>query len=44
MLLEDGELDRFGDLRLRLSVNGQERQNALVAGDMLYRPLRPYSR
>ena len=30
---------RFGDLRLRLSVNGEERQNALVAGDMLYRPL-----
>ena len=39
VLLEDGELNRFGDLRLRLSVNGQERQNALVAGDMLYRPL-----
>lgn len=39
VLLEDGELGRFGDLRLRLTVNGQERQNALVAGDMLYRPL-----
>ena len=39
VLLDDAELARFGDLRLRLSVNGQERQNALVAGDMLYRPL-----
>ena len=39
VLLEDGELSRFGDLRLRLSVGGQERQNALVEGDMLYRPL-----
>ena len=39
MLLDADELKRFGDLRLRLSVNGQERQNALVEGDMLYRPL-----
>ena len=39
VLLEDGELARFPDLRLRLTVNGQARQNALVAGDMLYRPL-----
>ena len=39
VLLDDGDLTRFGELRLRLSVNGQERQNALVAGDMLYRPL-----
>ncbi|OBK48927.1 fumarylacetoacetate hydrolase family protein [Mycobacterium sp. 1081908.1] len=39
VLLTADELKRFGDLRLRLSVNGQERQNALVAGDMLYRPL-----
>ncbi|OBA74199.1 fumarylacetoacetase [Mycobacterium sp. 1554424.7] len=39
VLLTADELDRFGDLRLRLSVNGQERQNALVEGDMLYRPL-----
>jgi 2-keto-4-pentenoate hydratase/2-oxohepta-3-ene-1,7-dioic acid hydratase in catechol pathway len=39
VLLEDGELNRFGDLRLRLRVNGEERQNAVVAGDMLYRPL-----
>ena len=39
VLLESGELSRFGDLRLRLSVNGEVRQNAVVAGDMLYRPL-----
>lgn len=39
VLLTADELTRFGDLRLRLSVNGQERQNALVDGDMLYRPL-----
>ncbi len=39
VLLDAGELARFGDLRLRLSVNGEERQNALVEGDMLYRPL-----
>ncbi len=39
VLLTADELKRFGDLRLRLSVNGQERQNALVEGDMLYRPL-----
>lgn len=39
VLLDGPELTRFGDLRLRLSVNGEERQNAVVAGDMLYRPL-----
>lgn len=39
VLLEPGELDRFADLRLRLTVNGVERQNALVGGDMLYPPL-----
>lgn len=39
VLLTAGELKRFGDLRLRLRVNGQERQNALVDPDMLYRPL-----
>jgi 2-keto-4-pentenoate hydratase/2-oxohepta-3-ene-1,7-dioic acid hydratase in catechol pathway len=39
VLLSADELRRFGDLRLRLSVNGDERQNALVQGDMLYRPL-----
>ncbi|MDO3401390.1 fumarylacetoacetate hydrolase family protein [Mycolicibacterium neoaurum] len=39
VLLDANEIGRFGDLRLRLSVNGEERQNALVEGDMLYRPL-----
>ncbi|WP_179467231.1 fumarylacetoacetate hydrolase family protein [Mycolicibacterium vinylchloridicum] len=39
VLLDAAELARFGDLRLRLTVNGEERQNALVAGDMLYPPL-----
>ncbi|MGA5462767.1 fumarylacetoacetate hydrolase family protein [Mycobacterium sp. NPDC050041] len=39
VLVDADELKRFGDLRLRLSVNGEERQNALVEGDMLYRPL-----
>jgi 2-keto-4-pentenoate hydratase/2-oxohepta-3-ene-1,7-dioic acid hydratase in catechol pathway len=39
VLLDAAELARFGDLRLRLSVGGEERQNAVVEGDMLYRPL-----
>lgn len=39
VLVDAAELARFGDLRLRLSVNGEERQNGLVEGDMLYRPL-----
>lgn len=39
VLLDADELKRFGDLRLRLRVNGEDRQNALVEGDMIYRPL-----
>lgn len=39
VLLGAAELARFGELRLRLSVNGDERQNRMVEGDMLYRPL-----
>lgn len=39
VLVDAAELARFGDLRLRLSVNGEGRQNGLVEGDMLYRPL-----
>lgn len=39
VLLDRDELARFGELRLRLSVNGAERQNSVVAGDMLYPPL-----
>ena len=39
VLLDTDELKRFGQLRLQLRVNGQQRQNALVDGDMLYSPL-----
>lgn len=39
VLVDPSELARFGDLRLRLSVSGEERQNSVVDGDMLYRPL-----
>ncbi|MCW2516304.1 MAG: 2-hydroxyhepta-2,4-diene,7-dioate isomerase [Mycobacterium sp.] len=40
VLLDAGELMRFGDLRLQLMVNGELRQNSVVAGDMIYRPVR----
>jgi 2-keto-4-pentenoate hydratase/2-oxohepta-3-ene-1,7-dioic acid hydratase in catechol pathway len=39
VLLEPGELKRFTDLRLRLWVNGEIRQDAVVAGDMIYPPV-----
>lgn len=39
VLLEAGELAKFGRLRLTLSVNGEQRQNAIVDGDMMYSPL-----
>ena len=39
VLLDADELKRFGDLRLQLRVNGAVRQNAIVEGDMIYRPL-----
>jgi 2-keto-4-pentenoate hydratase/2-oxohepta-3-ene-1,7-dioic acid hydratase in catechol pathway len=39
VLLDADELKRFGDLRLQLRVNGEVRQNTLVEGDMIYRPL-----
>lgn len=39
VLLDADELKRFGELRLRLSVNGDPRQDALVDPDMLFRPL-----
>lgn len=39
VLLDSGELKRFGDLRLRLKVNGQLRQDMVVDGDMIYSPL-----
>ncbi len=40
VLLSGDELKRFGDLRLRLRVNGELRQDAIVDGDMIYPPLR----
>lgn len=39
VLLDAGELNRFGDLRLRLRVNGEVRQDMTVDGDMIYRPV-----
>lgn len=39
VLIDGDDLKRFGDLRLTLSVNDSQRQNATVEGDMLYRPL-----
>lgn len=39
VLLEADELKRFTDLRLRLKVNGEVRQDAVVAGDMVFEPL-----
>jgi 2-keto-4-pentenoate hydratase/2-oxohepta-3-ene-1,7-dioic acid hydratase in catechol pathway len=38
VLLSADELKRFGDLRLRLRVNGEIRQDTLVDGDIIYRP------
>ncbi|OBB26628.1 fumarylacetoacetase [Mycolicibacterium peregrinum] len=39
VLLTADELKRFGDLRLELRVSGEVRQNMLVDGDMIYKPL-----
>jgi 2-keto-4-pentenoate hydratase/2-oxohepta-3-ene-1,7-dioic acid hydratase in catechol pathway len=39
VLLDDDELKRFADLRLRLWVNGELRQDSVVDGDMIYSPL-----
>jgi 2-keto-4-pentenoate hydratase/2-oxohepta-3-ene-1,7-dioic acid hydratase in catechol pathway len=39
VLLDGDELKRFGDLRLRLWVNEELRQDALVEPDMIYSPL-----
>ncbi len=39
VLLDPDELKRFGDLRLRLWVNGELRQDAVVDDDMIYSPL-----
>ena len=39
VLLGADELNRFDDLRLRLRVNGEIRQDMLVDGDMIYPPV-----
>ncbi|QSR28414.1 fumarylacetoacetase [Nocardioides aromaticivorans] len=39
VVLEPGEWERFEELRLQLWVNGEVRQDAVVADDMLYKPL-----
>jgi len=39
VLVDADELKRFGDLRLQLRVNGEIRQDMLVEGDMIYRPV-----
>jgi 2-keto-4-pentenoate hydratase/2-oxohepta-3-ene-1,7-dioic acid hydratase in catechol pathway len=39
VLLDADEFKRFGELRLRLWVNGEARQDMLVDGDMIYPPL-----
>src|ERR1700722_16877652 len=39
VLLDADELKRFGELRLELQVNDEVRQNMLVDGDMIYKPL-----
>lgn len=39
LLVDAAELQRFGDLRLTLSVNGDPRQDARVEGDMVFSPL-----
>ncbi len=39
VLVNADELKRFGELRLRLAVNGEIRQDAVVEGDMVFSPL-----
>jgi 2-keto-4-pentenoate hydratase/2-oxohepta-3-ene-1,7-dioic acid hydratase in catechol pathway len=39
VLVDTDELERFGELRLSLSVNGKLRQNMLVEGDILFPPV-----
>jgi 2-keto-4-pentenoate hydratase/2-oxohepta-3-ene-1,7-dioic acid hydratase in catechol pathway len=39
VLLDAPALKRFGDLRLRLKVNGEIRQDSVVDGDMMYKPV-----
>jgi Fumarylacetoacetate (FAA) hydrolase family len=37
--MDKNELKRFGDLRLRLRVNGEIRQDILVERDIIYPPV-----
>src|SRR6185312_1258369 len=39
VLLDADEFIRFGDLRMQLRVNGELRQDSVVDGDMIYRPV-----
>ena len=39
VLLDGAELERFGELRLRLSVNDEVRQNMIVDGDIMFPPV-----
>lgn len=39
VLVDADELNRFGELRLRLSVNGEPRQDMLVEGDIMFPPV-----
>jgi 2-keto-4-pentenoate hydratase/2-oxohepta-3-ene-1,7-dioic acid hydratase in catechol pathway len=39
VLLDADELKRFGDLRVRLKVNGEIRQDMLAEGDIIYPPV-----
>jgi 2-keto-4-pentenoate hydratase/2-oxohepta-3-ene-1,7-dioic acid hydratase in catechol pathway len=39
VLLDADELKRFGDLRVRLRVNGEVRQDMVVEGDIIYPPV-----
>jgi 2-keto-4-pentenoate hydratase/2-oxohepta-3-ene-1,7-dioic acid hydratase in catechol pathway len=39
VLVDADELEHFGELRLRLSVNGEVRQNMVVEGDILFPPV-----
>jgi len=39
VLVDAEELKRFGELRLRLSVNGEVRQNMIVEGDIMFPPV-----
>ncbi|MUL47099.1 fumarylacetoacetate hydrolase family protein [Mycobacterium sp. CBMA293] len=39
VLIDADELNRFGELRLRLSVNGEVRQDMVVDGDIMFPPV-----